>query len=70
MVAQRRLNISTKVLAAGHFNKSLLYCEWRIPFQHHTMCAQAAHIFMSTRFQYPHMGHILTALVMLRLLNT
>ena len=47
MVAQRRLNISTKVLAAGHFNGSLLYCVWRIPFQHHTMRAQAAHIFMS-----------------------
>ena len=70
MVAQRRLNVSTKVLAAGHFNRSLLYCVWRIPFQHHTMRAQAAHIFMSTRFQYPHMGRILAALVMIRLVNT
>ena len=69
-VVQRRLNVSAKVLAAGHFNRSLLYCVWRIPFQHHTMRAQAAHIFMSTRFQYPHMGRILAALVMLRLCNT
>ena len=70
MVAQRRLNISRKVLAAGHFNRSLVYCVWRIPFQHHTMRAQAAHIFMSTRFHYPHMGRILAALVMLRPFNT
>ena len=69
LVVQRRLNISTKVLAAGHFNRSLRYCVWRIPFQHHTMRAQAAHIFTSTRFQYPHMGRILIALVMLRLCN-
>ena len=41
LVAQGRLNISTIVLAAGHFNSSLLYCVWRIPFQHHTMRAQA-----------------------------
>ena len=70
LVAQRRLNVSTKVLAAGHFNRSLLYYVWRIPFQHHTMRAQAAHISMSTRFQYPHMGRILAAPVMLRLVNT
>ena len=71
MVVQRRLNVSTKVLAAGHFNRSLLYCVWRIPFQHHTMRAQAAHIIMSTRCQYPpHMGRILAALVMLQLCNT
>ena len=50
-MALRRLNISTKVPAAGHFNRSLLYCVWRIPFQHHTMRAQAAHIFLSTRIQ-------------------
>ena len=70
LVAQRRLNISTKVPAARHFNRSLLYCVWRIPFQHHTMRAQAAHIFISTRIQHPHMGRILAALVMLRLFNT
>ena len=32
MVAQRRLNVSTKALAAGHFNTSLMYCVWRLPF--------------------------------------
>ena len=69
MVAQRRLNISTKFLAAGYFNRLLLYCVWRIPFQHHTMRALAAHIFMSTCFQHPHMGRILAAFVMLRLFN-
>ena len=68
--AQRRLNVSTKILAAGHFNRSLLYYVWRLSFQHHTMRAQATRIVMSTRFQYPHMGRILAALVMLRLFNT
>ena len=70
MVAQRRLNVSTKAPAARHLNRSLLYCVWQIPFQHHTMRAQAAHIFMPTRIKHPHMGHILAALVMLRLFNT
>ena len=70
LVAQRRLNISTKAPAAGHLNSSLLYCVRRPPFQHHTMCAHAAHIFMSTRIQRPLMGRILSAIAMLRLSNT
>ena len=70
LVAQRRLNISTKTPAAGHLNSSLLYCVWRVPFQHHTMRAQAAHIFMSTRTLHPLMGRILATLAMLRLSNT
>ena len=49
LVAQRRLNISTKAPAAGHLNSSLAYCVWRVPIQHHTMRAQAAHTFMSGR---------------------
>ena len=65
VVTQRRPNVATKVLAAGHLNRSLLYCVWLIPFQHHTMCALAAHMSMSTRSQYPHMGRILAAPVML-----
>ena len=70
LVAQRRLNISTRAPAARQLNRLLLYCVWRVPFQHHTMRAQAAHIFMPTRFQRPHTGRILAALVMLRLFNT
>ena len=31
LVAQRRLNISTKAPAAGHLNSSLPYCVWRVP---------------------------------------
>ena len=64
-MALRRLNISTTAPTARHLNSSLLYCVWRIPFQHHTMRAQAAHTFMPTRFQRPRMGCILAALVML-----
>ena len=70
VLTQRRPNVATKVLAAGHLNRSLLYCVWRIPFQHHTMRALAAHISMSTRSQYPHMGRILAAPVMLGFLDT
>ena len=44
VVTQRRPNVATIVLAAGHLNWSLLYCVWRIPFQYHTMRALAAHI--------------------------
>ena len=69
LVALRRLNISTKAPAAGHLYRSLPYCVWRLPFQHHTMRAHATHIFMPTRIQRPHMGRILAALAMLRLSN-
>ena len=64
VVAQRRLNVATKVVAARHLNTSLLYCVWRIPFHHHTMRALAAHVSMSTRSQYPHMGRVPAAPVM------
>ena len=70
VLAQRRLNVATKVLAAGHLNRSLLYCVWRIPVQHHTMRALATLISMSTRSQYPHMDRILAAPVLLGFSNT
>ena len=70
LVAQRRLNISTKAPAAGHLNSSLPYCVWRVPFQYHAMRAQAAHTLMSTRIQRPLMGRILAVLAMLWLSNT
>ena len=44
LVAQRRLNISTKASVARHLNSSSLYCVWRVPFQHHTMGAPHFHV--------------------------
>ena len=64
VVTQRRPNVASKVLAAGHLNWSLLLSVWRIPFQPHTLRALAAYISMSSRSLYPHMGRILATLVM------
>ena len=71
LVAQRRLNISTKVPAAGHLNRSLLFGAY--PFST-TPCvhihAHAVCFVLPADFQLPHVGRTLAAPVMLRLFNT
>ena len=70
VVTQRRPNVASNVLAAGHLDWSLLLCVWCIPFQPHTLRSLAACISMSTRSLYPHMGRILATLVMFGLPDT
>ena len=70
VVTQRRPNVASKVLAAGHLNWSLLFFVWHIPFQLHTLRARAAYNSMSTRSLYPNMRRIPATLVMFGLPDT